>query len=147
VRTGSIDSGRRPVARGRDEEDETRSIYVTPSCRNCCAPSCARWWWAFARIACSNIPAAAAAASARLRLPVHAGRGGGVYRPPRVPANAARRLAARARDELIGAFLRQAGTARGEGGRRFLVSAGKELARALVMDPQRLNAILLRMRQ
>lgn len=50
-------------------------------------------------------------------------------------------------DELLAAHLRQAAAARGEGaGRGFLVQAGRELARLLAMDLQRLDAILRRIR-
>jgi hypothetical protein len=49
-------------------------------------------------------------------------------------------------DELLAANLRQAATARGDGGRGFLVDAGRELARMLAMDLQRLDAILRRIR-
>ncbi|MHB1132562.1 MAG: hypothetical protein ACYC4L_09270, partial [Chloroflexota bacterium] len=50
-------------------------------------------------------------------------------------------------DEVVAAFLRQAGTVReGPACLEFLVGAGKELARALGNDPQRLTALLLRMR-
>jgi hypothetical protein len=50
-------------------------------------------------------------------------------------------------DELLAAHLRQAAAARGEdAGRGFLVDAGRELARLLAMDLQRLDAILRRIR-
>ena len=49
-------------------------------------------------------------------------------------------------DELLAANLRQAAAARGDAGRGFLVDAGRELARLLAMDLQRLDAILRRMR-
>jgi hypothetical protein len=49
-------------------------------------------------------------------------------------------------DELLAANLRQAATARGDGGHGFLVDAGRELTRLLPMDLQRLDAILRRIR-
>jgi len=49
-------------------------------------------------------------------------------------------------DELLAAHLRAAAAARGESGRGFLVEAGRELARLLAMDLQRLDAILRRIR-
>jgi len=49
-------------------------------------------------------------------------------------------------DELLAAHLRAAAAARGEGGRGFLIEAGRELARLLAMDLQRLDAILRRIR-
>ncbi len=50
-------------------------------------------------------------------------------------------------DELLAAHLRYAAGARGDAGRDFLVSAGRELARLLAMDLYRLDAILRRIRQ
>jgi hypothetical protein len=49
-------------------------------------------------------------------------------------------------DELLAANLRYAAAARGDGGHGFLVDAGRELARLLPMDLQRLDAILRRIR-
>lgn len=49
-------------------------------------------------------------------------------------------------DELLAANLRYAAKARDVAGRDFLVNAGRELARLLVMDPARLDAILRRIR-
>jgi len=49
-------------------------------------------------------------------------------------------------DELLAAHLRQAAAARGEAGRDFLVEAGRELARLLAMDLQRLDGLLRRIR-
>jgi hypothetical protein len=49
-------------------------------------------------------------------------------------------------DELLAAHLRQAAAARGGAGRGFLVDAGRELARLLAMDLQRLDGLLRRMR-
>jgi hypothetical protein len=49
-------------------------------------------------------------------------------------------------DELLAAHLRQAAAARGEGARAFLLEAGRELARLLATDLQRLDAILRRIR-
>lgn len=48
-------------------------------------------------------------------------------------------------DELVAACLRGLAAAHDDG-RSFLVSAGKELARLLAGDPQRLNSVLRRMR-
>jgi len=49
-------------------------------------------------------------------------------------------------DELLTAHLRYAAAARGEAGRDFLVEAGRELARLLAMDLQRLDGLLRRIR-
>jgi hypothetical protein len=49
-------------------------------------------------------------------------------------------------DELLAAHLRAAAQARGDAGRGFLVEAGRELARLLAMDLQRLDALLRRIR-
>lgn len=49
-------------------------------------------------------------------------------------------------DELLAANLRDAAEERGDGGRDFLVEAGRELARLLAMDLPRLDAILRRVR-
>jgi hypothetical protein len=50
-------------------------------------------------------------------------------------------------DELLAANLRYAAAARDPGGRDFLLEAGRELARLLVMDMQRLDGLLRRIRQ
>ncbi len=49
-------------------------------------------------------------------------------------------------DELLAVHLRQAAAVRGEAGRDFLVEAGRELARLLALDLQRLDALLRRLR-
>jgi hypothetical protein len=49
-------------------------------------------------------------------------------------------------DELLAANLRYAAEARGPGGRDFLVDAGRELARLLAYDLQRLDSLLRRIR-
>ena len=49
-------------------------------------------------------------------------------------------------DELLAAHLRAAAAARGEAGHGFLVDAGRELARLLAMDLQRLDGLLRRIR-
>lgn len=49
-------------------------------------------------------------------------------------------------DELLAANLRYAAEARGAGGRGFLMEAGRELARLLAMDLNRLDGILRRIR-
>ncbi len=49
-------------------------------------------------------------------------------------------------DELLAAHLRAAAAARGDAGRGFLVEAGRELARLLAMDLQRLDGLLRRIR-
>ena len=49
-------------------------------------------------------------------------------------------------DELLAAHLRQAAAARPDGGRDFLVDAGRELARLLPADLLRLDSLLRRLR-
>jgi hypothetical protein len=49
-------------------------------------------------------------------------------------------------DELLAAHLRQAAQARLDGGYDFLLKAGRELARLLAMDMQRLDGLLRRIR-
>lgn len=49
-------------------------------------------------------------------------------------------------DELLAANLRYGAAARGEAGRAFLLEAGRELARLLAMDLQRLDGLLRRIR-
>ncbi len=49
-------------------------------------------------------------------------------------------------DELLAAHLRYAAEVRGRGGRGFLVDAGRELARLLANDLQRLDSLLRRIR-
>jgi hypothetical protein len=49
-------------------------------------------------------------------------------------------------DELLAAHLRAAAQARGESGPDFLVQAGRELARLLALDLQRLDGLLRRIR-
>jgi hypothetical protein len=49
-------------------------------------------------------------------------------------------------DELLAAHLRNAAEARGDAGYGFLVEAGRELARLLAMDLQRLDGLLRRIR-
>ena len=51
-----------------------------------------------------------------------------------------------AADELLAAHLRNAAQARGETGYDYLVEAGRELARLLAMDLQRLDGLLRRIR-
>jgi hypothetical protein len=51
-----------------------------------------------------------------------------------------------AADELLAAHLRNAAQARGEAGYDYLVEAGRELARLLAMDVQRLDGLLRRIR-
>lgn len=147
VRTGSIDPGRRPVARGRDDEDEDDIYRRHPELPQLLRTELRALVIGYREDGLIHHylpprpphlhgfvyqcpPAETAAFTDRLDfLPTL------IAASPPVPA-----------DELIGAFLRQAGTARGPACRQFLVSAGKELARALTTDPQRLGAILTRMR-
>jgi hypothetical protein len=49
-------------------------------------------------------------------------------------------------DELLAAHLRNAAGARGDAGYGFLVEAGRELARLLAMEVQRLDGLLRRIR-
>jgi hypothetical protein len=49
-------------------------------------------------------------------------------------------------DELLAAHLREAAQVRGEAGYGFLVEAGRELARLLALDLQRLDGLLRRIR-
>ncbi|MGD2207290.1 MAG: hypothetical protein PVH17_10965 [Anaerolineae bacterium] len=49
-------------------------------------------------------------------------------------------------DELLAANLRQAAAARDDAGHSFLIEAGRELARLLAMDLQRLDGLLRRIR-
>ena len=49
-------------------------------------------------------------------------------------------------DELLAAHLRYAAEARGQGGRDFLLEAGRELARLLALDLTRLEGLLRRIR-
>lgn len=146
IRTGSLDPGRRPMARGENETDEEDIYLHHPE-----LPELLRTEFT------------AVVVGFREGEEVHQ------YLPPRPPrlhgfvyactSEEARAftqsldflpilLAASPRgpvDELIGAAFRQANLARG-GDREFLVAAGKELARLLAHDPNRLSAILRRIR-
>ncbi|MHB1005206.1 MAG: hypothetical protein ACYC3S_06120 [Chloroflexota bacterium] len=150
TRTGSIDPGRRPIARGRDDQDEDEIFRRHPE-----LPQLLRTEFKALVVGFRD------ESGLRRYLPARPPRLHGfvfechpdeliafserldflrtllVAAPP-VPA-----------DDLTAAFLRGAGAARslhGADGRAFLVAAGKELARALGADPQRLNSVLLRMR-
>jgi hypothetical protein len=147
IRTGSIDPGRRPIARGRDDDDEEEIYRRHPE-----LPQLLRTEFR------------ALVVGFRVRGVVR------YYLPPRPPrlhgfvhASTDEELLSFSErldflptliaasppspaDELVSAFLRLAGHARGNAARPFLVAAGKELARVLGGDPQRLGAILLRMR-
>lgn len=147
ARTGSIDPGRRPIARGRDDEDEAEIYRRHPE-----LPQLLRT--EFSALITGFLE------NGQLRR----------YLPPRPPhlhgfvheCTAAEVLAFTSKldclstllaapppapaDELVAAFLRRAGAAReGSARRAFLVTAGKELARALGANPQRLSALLARM--
>ena len=148
ARTGSVDPGRRPVARGRDEEDEEDIYRSNPELREILRTefttvvvgsrdiggSYQQWLprrpprlHAFV-YACSREEAAGF--TERLDfLPTLLGGAG------RAPA-----------DELVAACLREASAARGND-REFLVRAGKELAVLLAGDLNRLSAILRRIRR
>ena len=147
VRTGSIDPGRRPIARGRDDEDEEEIYHRHPE-----LPQLLRTEFTALIVGFQE--------NGQMRR----------YLPPRPPrlhgfvheCTAAELLAFTDRldclptllaaappapaDELVAAFLRQAGAARdGTARLAFLVAAGKELARALGAHPQRLSVLLARM--
>ncbi|MHB1413804.1 MAG: hypothetical protein ACYC1C_01010 [Chloroflexota bacterium] len=148
TRTGSIDPGRRPIARGRDDEDEEEIYRRHPE-----LPQLLRTEFRALVVGFKD------GDSIRHYLPPRPPRlHGFVYlcggeellafterldflptvlsASPPVPA-----------DELVAAFLRLAGAARPTDGHAFLVAAGKELARSLSADPRRLSAVLMRMRQ
>jgi hypothetical protein len=150
ARTGSIDPGRRPIARGRDEDDEEEIYRRHPE-----LPQLLRTEFTVLILGYRDGDAF------RQYLPPRPPRlHGFVYEcpPSEVIAFTERLECLRALlgatppsppDDLVAAFLRLAGAARvhnGADGRAFLVAAGKELARALSNDPQRLGALLLRMR-
>ncbi len=150
TRTGSIDPGRRPIARGRDDDEEEEIYRRHPE-----LPQLLRTEFR------------ALVVGFREADELH------YYLPPRPPRLhgfvyecGAEELIAFTRrldflptlftaappapvDELAAAFLRLAGGARkqnGDGAHAFLVAAGKELARALGSDPQRLATLLLRIK-
>ena len=147
ARTASIDPGRRPVARGRDDDDEEEIYRRHPELPQLLRTEFRALVVGFRESEALHhyLPARlhgfgheceateVVAFTARLDfLPTL------VSASPPVPA-----------DELVGAFLRLAGAARAQLGgdaRAFLVAAGKELARTLTGDPQRLGALLLRIR-
>lgn len=150
ARTGSIDPGRRPVARGRDDEDEDEIYRRHPE-----LPQLLRTEFTV------MIVGFRAEGQLYQYLPPRPPRlHGFVYEcpPSEVIAFSERLDCLRSllgaappapADDLAAAFLRQAGAARRQQGldaRAFLVSAGKELARALSADPQRLSALLTRLR-
>ncbi|MBI2863805.1 MAG: hypothetical protein HYX94_04510 [Chloroflexi bacterium] len=145
VTTSSIDPGRRPIARGKDEEDEAAVFRNNPQ---------------LAKLFRTDFTC----------LVAGYGEAGRIYHflppaPPRVHAfvhictleevadfsgslDFLANLVAPGfpgpGDELAGAFLRLASRARADDG--FLVRAGKELAVLLSGDLRRLNAILRRMK-
>ncbi len=144
--TGSLEPGRRPVARGRDLEEEEEVYRQNPQ---------------LARLLCTSFKA--------LIVGYHDGSRVWHYLPPRPPrvhafvyACRQEEVAAFTRsldfltlllgaslsiptDELVAACLRTSATAR-QDGRSFLVGAGKELALLLAGEPARLNAILRKIR-
>ena len=146
-RTGSIDPGRRAIARGRELVDEDEIYRRNPE---------------LLELLRTEFEAVVVG----FREPDGAWRRWLPGRPPRLHAfvhvcDAAEvasftaeldflstLLAASARgpvDELVAACLRSAAAARG-GDRAYLVAAGKELARHLAAEPNRLGAILRRIR-
>lgn len=145
-RTGSIDPGRRPVARGRDLADEDEIYRRNPELL-------------------ALLRTEFEAVVVGFRDEAGAWRPWLPGRPPKLhafvyectPAEVAEftaeldflpTLLAAGRgpvDELVGACLRTAGAARG-GDRAFLVEAGKKLATLLAAEPHRLGAILRRIR-
>lgn len=146
ARTGSVDAGRRPIARGRDEASEDDLYHNNPE-----LPELLRTEFTAVVIGFRQ--------------------GGAVrqYLPPRPPhmhsfvfacsPAEVREFGARldflatliaagqrgSTDELTAACLRHMGAALG-GDRAYLVRAGKELATLLAGEVSRLNGILLRMR-
>lgn len=143
IETASLDPGRRALARGRDEADPEDVYRNNPE-----LPELLRTQFEVVIIGYAEGPAI------RCCLPP---------RPPRLHAFvypcSPEVLAAITDDlafletvlnssfkpgseELVAACLRQAADGRGHD---YLVRAGKELARLLVNDPSRLNAILRRM--
>jgi len=145
ARTGSVDPGRRPVARGQDEEDEADVYRRNPELQEILRTE-------FTAVV---VGFRAPDGAFRQRLP---------RRPPRLHAfvHACRptevagfteRLdflptllggAGKApADELVAACVRESAAVRGDGP-AFLVRAGKELAVLLAMDLNRLSAVLRR---
>ncbi|MCL4459615.1 MAG: hypothetical protein M1136_02165 [Chloroflexi bacterium] len=146
TKTGSIDPGRRPIARGKDEVDEEDVYRHNPE-----LPELLRTDFTVVIVGFRE--------------------NGVIYqylppRPPRIhgfvyacsPAEVRMftteltflhtlisSVAHVAVDELIAACLRQASTARGND-RSFLINAGKELAILLMNDINRLNAVLRRIK-
>lgn len=146
TRTGSLEPGRRPMARGENETDEEDIYRRHPE-----LPELLRTEFTAAVVGFREGEAV------RQYLPPRPPRLHGfvyVCSPEETRAFTQRLdflptlLAASLKgsvDELIGAALRQASLARG-GDREFLVAAGKEVARLLAHDPNRLSAILRRIR-
>jgi hypothetical protein len=147
ARTGAIDPGRRPVARGRDDDDEAEIYRRHPE-----LPQLLRTEFH------ALVVGFRAAGVFKWYLPPRPPRlHGFVYEclPDELLAFSAKSdclstlLAATPpapADELVAAFLRLAGASRPEGERQdYLLAAGKELARALPNNPQRLLTLLTRM--
>lgn len=147
ARTGSVDPGRRPVARGQDEEDEEEIYRHNPELREILRTEFAAVVVGY-RDSDGSFVQRLPRRPPRLHAFVHACPTEDVaafsdnldFLPSllsgsgKVPA-----------DELVAACLREASTARG-GDRAFLVRAGKELANLLANDLNRLSAVLRRMR-
>ncbi|MCL5025440.1 MAG: hypothetical protein M1531_02950 [Chloroflexi bacterium] len=145
IETTSLDPGRRALARGRDEADPEDVYRHNPE-----LPELLRTQFEVVTIGYAGD------AVVRCYLPplpprLHAF----VYScPPEVTAALTADLRylqtllsssfRSGSEELVAACVRQAAAGR-EDGHDYLVSAGKELARLLVNDPLRLNAILRRM--
>lgn len=147
--TGSVDPGRRPIARGRDEADEEDIYRRNPELRELLRTE-------FQAIV---VGFRESRSGYRRWLP---------GRPPRLHAfvhecSAAEIVAFTERldflptllgegsrgpvDELVAACLREAAAARGDDrAYDFLVAAGKQLAVLLAGEPNRLGAILRRLR-
>lgn len=146
TRTASVDPGRRPIARGRDEPDEEAIYRNNPE-----LPDVLRTEFAAVTVGFLE------GNTVRQYLPPRPPRLHGFVFPcsPEETVNFTRRLdflhtlvASPVRglaDELIAACLRQASLNRG-GDRAFLVAAGRELAVLLTNDVNRLNGILRRIR-
>jgi len=146
--TGSVDPGRRPVARGQDEEDEEDVYRRNPELQEILRTEFTALVVGF-RDAGGAYHQRLPRRPARLHAFVHS------CAPDEV-AGFAERLdflptllggaAGAPADELVAACVREASAARGHD-RAFLVRSGKELAVLLAMDLNRLSAVLRRLRQ
>ena len=146
--TGSVDPGRRPVARGQDEEDEEDVYRRNPELQEILRTEFTAVVVGF-RDAGGAYHQRLPRRPARLHAFVHACSSDEVADfterldfLPTLLGSAGRAPG----DELVAACVREASVARGHD-RAFLVRSGKELAVLLAMDLNRLSAILRRLRQ